>query len=53
MARLALLCLPAADNFFDLHPMQLPIAHPVHLAVVDMVANGASGGLILRGDLLA
>jgi hypothetical protein len=31
--------------------MQLPIAHPVHLAVVDMVANGASAGLILRGDL--
>ena len=33
--------------------MQLPITHPAHLVVVDMVANGASGGLMLRGDLLA
>jgi hypothetical protein len=33
--------------------MQLPITHPVHLVVVDMVANGASGGLMLRGDQLA
>ena len=50
---LAFLGLPAADNFFDLHLMQLPITHPAHLVVVDMVANGASGGLMLRGDLLA
>ena len=34
--------------------MQLPIPHPVHLfLVVDMVANGPSGGLMLDGDLLA
>ena len=51
---LALTSLPATDDFFDFHPMQLPITHldPTS-AVADMVANGASAGLKLDGDLLA
>src|SRR5207248_1341777 len=36
---LALLDLPATNHFFDLHPMQLPIAHPVHL-----LRGGRDGG---------
>ena len=51
---LALLDLPATNHFFNLHPVQLPIAHLSTLfLVVEMVANGASGGLMLRGDQLA
>jgi hypothetical protein len=36
---LALLELPAPNHFFNLHPMQLPIAHTVHL-----VRGGRDGG---------
>src|SRR5215831_13745608 len=38
------------NNFDDLHATQLPIAHPAHLVVADMVMNRAAGGLILRED---
>src|SRR5215467_8995736 len=42
--------LPAPNDFDDLHATQLPIAHPAHLVVADMVMNRAAGGLILRED---
>ena len=52
---LALLDLPATNYFFDLHPMQLPIPHPVHLVLwwPTWWRMGPSGGLMLDGDLLA
>src|SRR5215472_3999091 len=42
--------LPAPNDFDHLHATQLPIAHPAHLVVADMVMNRAAGGLILRED---
>src|SRR5439155_700321 len=45
--------LPTPYDFDHLHATQLPIAHPAHLVVADMVMNRALGGLILRGDHLA
>jgi hypothetical protein len=36
---LAVASLPAADHLDDLHPTQLPIAHPHTSVVVEMVMN--------------
>ena len=43
--------LSPADYFEDLHPTQLPIANPHTSVVVDMVMNGAAGGLMLHGEV--
>src|SRR5579859_7925658 len=45
--------LPTTNDFDHLHATQLPITHPAHLVVADMVMNRAAGGLMLRGDRLA
>jgi hypothetical protein len=45
--------LPTSNDFDHLHATQLPITHPAHLVVADMVMNRALGGLMLRGDCLA
>jgi hypothetical protein len=44
--------LPATNDLDDLHPTQLPIAHPAHLVVADRVMYRAAAGLLLREDRL-
>ncbi len=43
--------LPAADHLDELHSTQLPITHPNTSAVVEMLMNGAAGGLMLGGEV--
>ena len=52
---LAFVDLPATNHFFNLHPMQLPIPHPVHPVLwwSTWWRMGPLGGLKLDGDLLA
>src|SRR5207244_7308790 len=38
--------LPTTNDFDHLHATQLPITHPAHLVVADMVMNRAPSGLV-------